>query len=134
MRQVLVTVFFLFSKIFYPVLLFEDKKIRMAGAAIGAVMVIGLTAYGLMNPPVYSAEIMSSNEKHSFDDTCQVSLADESYGSVKIIYEKSIETYMIQADFRHAGETVLTVETLDGGEREYDLVIRRDTYEVSEVK
>jgi hypothetical protein len=39
---------------------------------------------------------------------------------------------MVHADFKRAGETVMTLECLDGQTREYDVVVERSTYEVKE--
>ena len=131
-RYLLICLFCVCAMILYPVAIFEDKKIRTAGALIGAAAAIGLTVAGLLNPPVYSPEIMGNSEEHPLDDTYTVSLADESYGTVKIIYLDSVEDYMLHADFKKAGKTVLTIESPDGEKTEYDLVIERDTYELTE--
>ena len=73
-KYVLITLFCACAIILYPVLIFRNKKIRAAGAAIGTVIVIALTVIGLLNSPVYSTEIMSNSEKHPFDDSYTVSL------------------------------------------------------------
>lgn len=75
---------------------------------------------------------MGNNEEHAFDDTYIVYLADEKYGSVEIIYLDSIEDYMLHADFKKAGKTVLTLESPSGEKTEYDLLIERDTYEITQ--
>ena len=130
-KFVLITLFCACAMILYPVLIFHNKKIRVAGAAIGAVLVIALTVLCLMNPPVYSTEIMGNTEEHPFDDSYTVSLADEKLGSVEIIYIDSIENYMVHADFKKAGDTVATLTSPMGEKTEYDLHIERDTYEVT---
>ena len=131
-RYILICLFCACAMILYPVAIFNDKKIRTTGAVIGIIIVIALTVIGLMNPPVYSTQIMSNNDEHAFDDTYTVSIADEKYGSVEIIYFDSIEDYMVHAEFKKAGKTVLTLESPTGEKTEYDLVIERTTYNVTQ--
>ncbi|MCR4671729.1 MAG: hypothetical protein K5637_00640 [Lachnospiraceae bacterium] len=131
-KFILICIFCICAMILYPVLIFENKKIRTAGALIGAAMVLGLTFIALRNPPVYSTEIMGSNAEHRFDDTYEVSLADEQYGDVQIVYYENLESYMIHADFTKAGRTVMTIVAPDGSKQEYDLVIERTTYEITQ--
>ncbi|MBQ6160048.1 MAG: hypothetical protein IJK24_03765 [Oscillospiraceae bacterium] len=92
-RYVLIVLFCAAGMILYPVFIFENKKIRIAGAVIGAVCVVVLTALCLLNPPVYSTDIMGNNEEHPFDDSYTVSLADTAYGDVSIRYEEGVEDY-----------------------------------------
>ena len=72
---------------------------------------------------------MGNGEEHRFDGSYSAYLADEKYGDVEIRYEESIEDYMLHADFRRAGDTVLTLVSPDGGKTEFDVHIERDTYE-----
>lgn len=131
-KYILICLFCACAMILYPVVIFDDRKIRTIGAAIGVTAVIVLTVIGLLNPPVYSTEIMGNNEEHTFDDTYQVSLADAKYGSVEIMYLDDIEDYMVHAEFKKAGRTVLTLESPSGEKTEYDLSIERDTYEITQ--
>ncbi len=130
-KYVLITLFCACAITLYPVLIFQNKTIRIAGVTIGTAIVIALTALCLLNPPVYSTEIMGNNEEHSFDDTWTVSLADEKYGDVSIYYDEAMEDYFLHADFKRAGDTVLTMISPTGEKTEYDLHIERDTYEVT---
>ena len=102
----------------------------LTAAGVG-VLVIALTVMCLCNPPVYSTEIMWNGEEHRFDDTYEVSLADDKYGDVEIRYMESLEDYMVHADFRRSGSTVLTMVSPAGEITEYDLRIERDKYEVT---
>jgi hypothetical protein len=98
----------------------------------GAAAVVALTVIGLLNPPVYSTEIMGSNEDHAFDNTYKVSLADERYGNVRIVYIDEVEDYFVHADLKKSGKTVLILESPDGKRTEYDLSIEKDTYEMAQ--
>ena len=130
-RYVLIALFCAAAMTLYPVLIFDNKKIKIAGAAIGGVLVVTLTVLCLLDPPVYSTELMGNGEEHRFDDTYEVSLADSRYGDVEIIYLESIEDYMVHADFRRSGSTVLTMVSPTGETTEYDLRIERDKYEIT---
>ena len=130
-RYILITLFCAAAMILYPVAIFENRKIRRVGAAIGAAAVVALTVLSLMNPPVYSTELIANGETYQFDDSYTVYLADESYGDVEIRYVDSVEDYMVHADLKRAGKTVLTLESPSGEKIELDLEIERDTSQIT---
>ena len=129
-RYILIVLFCACGMILYPVAIFHNKKVRIAGAAIGAAAVVFLTVFGLLHPPVYSMDFMGSNEEHQFDDSYTVYLADESYGDVSIRYEEAVEAYFVHGELKKAGNTVLTMVSPTGEKTEYEVHIERDTYEV----
>lgn len=130
-RFILLSVFCACAVIFYPVVIFQNKIIQVVGAAVGSAAVIAITVLCLLNPPVYSTEIMGNNAETPLNASYTVSLADSSYGDVKIIYREDIADYMLHADFKKGGDTVLTVVSPDGGKTEYDLHIDRETYDIT---
>ena len=130
-RYILISLFCAAAMILYPVCIFRDKRIRIAGAAIGAAAVVALTVICLLNPPVYSTDILSSSEETPFDDTYTVAFEDSSYGDIKIVYMEEIEDYMVHADMKKAGHTSFTLESPDGKKQEFDMTIERTTYEVT---
>ena len=130
-RYILITLFCVCMMILYPIAVFDDKKIQKAGAAIGAAAAAAAVIITLLNPPVYSTEIMGNNEEHPFDDTYSVYLDDSKYGNVDIRYVAGVEDYMVHADFKKAGKTVLTMVDPSGAKTEYDLTIERDTYRLT---
>ena len=130
-RYILISLFCACAMILYPLVIFKNRKIRTVGAAIGGAAVIVLTVICLLNPPVYSTEIMGNGEEYKFDDSYAVYLADEGYGDVEIRYDDAFEDYMIHADFKRAGDTILTLVSPDGVKEEYDLHIERQTYEIT---
>jgi len=130
-RYILICIFCASAVVLYPLMIFADRKIRTAGAVIGLTAVVAATVLGLLNPPVYSSEIMSSDPDHPFDDTCRVYLAEDKYGSVEIRYLDSLEDYVVHADFKRAGRTTMTIESPSGETREYDILIDQSTYEIS---
>ena len=74
---------------------------------------------------------MGNNEEHPFDDSYTVSLADAKYGDVSIYYDEALEDFMLHADFKRGGDTVLTMISPTGERTDYDLHIERDTYKVT---
>lgn len=54
------------------------------------------------------------------------------YGNVSIRYDDGLEDYLLHADFKRAGDTVLTIVSPPTGEKtEYALHIERNTYETA---
>ena len=131
-RYILISVFCVVAMIIYPIAIFSNKKIRITGAAIGAVLAVAITVICLLRPPIYNTWIMSNGEKYSFDDSCTVYLEDKRYGKVEIEYMKSIEDFMVHAQFRRAGKTVIVIEYPDGQKKEYDIRIEKDKYEITD--
>ena len=83
------------------------------GAAIGGAAVAVMTIVCLLDPPVYSTEIMGSGDVY-FDSSYSAYLADEMYGTAEIRYIDSIDDYMLHVDLRHSGDTVLTIVSQSG--------------------
>ena len=129
-KYLLICLFCIWAIIFYPVLIFDDKRIKIAGSVIGLIIVIVLTIYGFLNPPVYSAEILANGDEYKFDDTYNVYLEDDKYGDVKIIQLEGSYNYYVHADFKKAGKTTLILESSDNKKTRYDISIERHTYEI----
>ena len=127
-RFLLISLFCAAAMILYPVFIFEDRRIKTSGALIGLAAVIILTVFCLLHPPVYSTELLGNGEEYQFDDSYSVRLADDSYGEVEIRYMEQVEDYMVHAELRRAGTTVLTLESPTGEKAEFDLTIERNTY------
>ena len=129
-RYLLIVLFCAAAMILYPVFIFRDRRIRISGAAIGSFLVAVLTVVCLLNPPVYITEIAGNGDEYRFDDTYSVSLADEKYGTVEIRYLDSIDTYVLHADFRRSGDTVLTLVSPEGEKTDYRIHIERDRFDI----
>lgn len=130
---ILIVLFCACAMIFYPVVIFENKKIRAVGAAIGGAAVAVMTIVCLLDPPVYSTEIMGSGDVY-FDSSYSAYLADEMYGTAEIRYIDSIDDYMLHVDLRHSGDTVLTIVSPSGEKTEFDIHIERHTYDLTRRK
>lgn len=120
----------------YPICIFKNKKIKIAGTIISAVIILTASVIGFANPITYNTYLSLSEEDVAIDDSCNVYLADDKYGKVYLEDnyedENGIKHYVINADFNHAGKTELIVEDANGNETKFDLVIKRDTYELNE--
>ena len=133
-RHILTTIFCFATLIIYPLYIFKNKKIKIAGVIISSIIIIVVTIYCFLNPPVYSTQILSNGEKYQFDDTYKVYLTDKKYGELSIKYESGIEDWMVHADFKKAGTTKFILESPNGEKKIFNIKIKRDTYDVSEEK
>ena len=73
-RYIFIVLFCAGAMVLYPVMIFDKKGTKAAGAALGGAAVVALTVICLLNPPVYSTEIMASGDACEFDDTWSVSM------------------------------------------------------------
>ena len=131
-RHLLTTIFCIVTIIIYPLVIFNNKKIKRAGVIISGIIVILLVILSILNPPVYSTIIMANGDTYHFDNTYKVYLEDQKYGDLSIRYEEGIEDWMVHADFKKAGETVLVLESPTGEKKVFDISIRRDKYTIKE--
>ena len=69
-----------------------------------------------------------------FDDTYTVKLKDEAYGNLFIVYEKNIESYMVNAEFKKTGTTEFTLISPEGKKYTYEIKIERSSYEKKRIK
>lgn len=135
-NHLLSAIFCAATMIIYPLFIFKEKKLRIAGLIISLVILAVASFFGLtMEKSYYKTTVMVEGGSLGveFDDTYKVSLEDESYGEVYIVYEDNIESYMVNADFAKTGETKLILESPEGEKRVFALNIGRDTYDISEI-
>ena len=132
-RHLLTTLFCITTLIIYPLAIFKNKKIKIAGVIISGVIIIVMTILTLLDPPVYNTDILSNGGKDGavFDDTYKVYLADKSYGELYIKYEDGVEDWFIGAKFRKAGKTEVILEAPNGEKTVFDITIKRDTYHIT---
>ena len=132
--HILTTIFCVVTLIIYPLFIFNNKQIRITGTIISSIIIVAVVAIVIAKPPVYSTNILSSGEKYQFDNTYKVYLKDSKYGSLNIRYDEGIETWMIHAEFKHAGKTEVILESPNGEKIEFKITIKRDTYRIKEKK
>ena len=131
-RHLLTTIFCFATLIIYPLFIFKNKKIKLVGLTISSLLIIAMTILCFMMPPVYKTDILLSGEKYNFDDTYRVYLKDSKYGTLNFRYEEGIESWAVEAHFTKAGTTDFVLESPTGEKQEFEIYIRRDTYEVKE--
>ena len=122
--------------ILYPLGIFRNKTLRLTGLAISLVILLAATGLALTSGDMtYNTTLLVSGGKQNveFDDSYQVSLEDEAYGEVEIVYEQSIESYMVNASFTKTGRTKLILTSPQGEIKTFDLEIQRDTYSIVEI-
>ena len=71
-KYILISLFCIATMIIYPLYIFNNKKIKTVGVVVSSLLIVVITVLGLLNPPVYSTDILSSNDKNPFDDTYKV--------------------------------------------------------------
>ena len=113
-RHFLTTIFCISALIFYPLAIFKSKKIKITGVIISGILIILMILLCIINPPVYSTDILFNGEKYKFDDNYKVYLTDDKYGELSIRYESGIEDWKVHAEFKKAGKTEFILESPDG--------------------
>ena len=131
-RHLLTTLFCAATLIIYPLALFKNKNIKIAGLIISTIIIIAGIVMVIIKPPVYSTDILADGDENHFDNTYKVYLDDNSYGDLKIVKIDSIDTWMVHADFKKAGKTTFTLESPDGNKKVFDISIQKDKYSVDE--
>ena len=136
-NHLLSAVFCAATIIIYPLFVFKTKKLRVAGLIIGIAIVLAATAFSLAGGrQVYNTTVLVNGGTLNveFDDSYKASLEDESFGEVYIVYEENIESYMVNAKFKKTGDTKLILESPEGEKRTFSLTIRRNSYDIDEIK
>ncbi len=131
-RHLGTTIFCFVTLILYPLCVFNNKKVKRVGLVISLLMIISMSILSILFPPVYSTDILASGEKYTFDDTTKVSIDDPKYGELSIRYEEHIESYLVHAEFKKAGDTKFTLTYPDGTSKTFDITIKRDTFKVTD--
>jgi hypothetical protein len=131
-RHLLTTIFCISALIIYPLAIFNNKKVKTVGVIISGLLIISIVFLCIIEPPIYSANLLSNGENYQFDDTYKVYLLDKKYGDLRIECEEGTKDCMIYADFKKAGKTELILESPEGKKTTFNISIRRDTYSIKE--
>ena len=132
-NHLLSAVFCAATLIIYALCVFKEKKNRKASLIISIAVLIAATVLALATGrDFYNTTILveEGSLQVRFDDSYKVSLKDGSYGDVFIVYEKNIESYMVNASFKKTGSTQLLLEAPDGTVQVFDLNIERNSYTI----
>lgn len=120
--------------IVYPLAIFRDKRIRIAGLILSLLILAGASVFSLgQERSFYETDLLPSDSETcgvEYDESYSVSLADESYGEVSIQFVDAIDCCMIHAKFAKTGHTELILTSPEGERHVYELDIERYSYEV----
>ena len=132
-KYLLICLFCIVTMIIYPLYIFHNQKIRMFGVVINGILIVIMTVVCIINPPVYSTDVLVSGNKYQFDDTYHVYLKDKQYGNLGIKYLDSIESYIVHAEFKKEGKTEFVLESPDGNKIIFKIHIKRDSYTIKKI-
>lgn len=132
-NHLLSTIFCLITLILYPLCIFKNKKVKVIGTIISALIILIMTIFSLTNRMIYETDILSDSGETGtiFDDTYIVYLENPNLGNVKIKYYDGIEGYMVNAEFKRAGKTNLVLEDSNGNKTIFELEIDYNTYKIT---
>lgn len=134
-NHLLSAIFCAATLILYPLYIFKEQKIRIAGVVLSILIIASASVYGFLDDRTHTYDtslLISGGETCGieYDDSYQVYLEDDAFGEVRIGYEEGIECYIIYASFKKTGDTVLVLESPNGDRYSYDLSIERSSYTV----
>ncbi len=126
--------FCLLSLLIYPICIFDNKKIKNVGLTTSILIIVILTVMVFANKYTYNTSILISEGSNNvvFDDTYKVYLQDKNIGKVYIRYEKQIENYEVDAEFKKTGKTNLVLEDKNGKKTIFELTVGVSTYKINE--
>lgn len=133
-KHILTTLFCAITMILYPLVIFNDKKIRLAGILIGIIILIVFTFLTLQQPQGYDTYILANggSEGVIFDDSYKVYLEDESLGTVDIRFvEQGLNDWVVHALFNKAGNTEVILQSPSGEKTVFDIKVDRNTYTIN---
>ena len=131
-RHLLTALFCLATLIIYPIGIFKNKKIKIAGVIISSCIIVTMIVISLINPSVYDTTLLSSGSEEGiiFDDSYKAYLSDASFGETYFKYEDAIESWLINVKFRKAGNVDLIVESPSGEKTVFEVEVKRSTYDI----
>ncbi len=134
-QHLLTSIFCAVTMILYPLFIFNDRRIRVAGLILSLVILLAAAAGAILDSRshTYDTSLLVSGGETvgiEYDESYQVYLEDESFGTVWIEYEDSIECCMVKASFKKTGDTGIVLVSPTGEKTFYDLTVERTSYEV----
>ena len=129
--HLLSALFCLATLIIYPLCIYKKKKKKTVGIVISITIILVMSFLALTGDKTfYNTTILVNNGSEGviFDDTYKAYLKDEEYGKVYITYDNSLEDYMVNAEFKKAGQTEFIVESPNGEKTVFKIKIEKNTY------
>ncbi len=134
-------IFCILTLIIYPLFIFKNKKIKIAGIIISILIILIMSLTALSGGNNYLTAISGGNNYYNtkilvsgssedvvFDNNYKVYLENEDYGDVWIEYEEDFKNYVVNAEFRKIGKTEFVIESPNGDKNIYEIDIERDSY------
>ncbi len=130
-------IYCLWALICYPLVIFNNKKVKTIGLIIGIFLIIsgGVMTYLDKNTRVYETDILCDSQEHPVAKDYKVSIKDKEYGELSIVKQGTVDTeifYCVHAKFIKAGKTEVILESPDGESKTYELEIKKNTYDIEE--
>ncbi len=134
-QHLLSALFCAVTLVIYPLYIFHDRKIRLAGLILAVLIIVAGGIFGIADRKnnVYETHIMTSDGDTAgvaFDDTFKAYFEDPEFGEATIVYEENLDCYMLHCAFRKTGDVVLILESPEGQRYEYDMTVERNTYQI----
>ena len=129
----LLSMLFCFASILlYPQCIFNDKKVKAAGLILSIVIIAGASVYTLLNRHTYHTTLLANGGEAGavFDDSYKAYLEDDSFGTVEIVYNESIEDYLLNANLVKGGKTNLILEDAKGSRTVYEVDISYNSFDI----
>ena len=131
--HLLSTVFCIITLLLYPICIFSNKKVKVAGIIISALIILTMSIITLFNNTTYNTVVLTNNGEAGavFDNTYTVYLEDSSYGDVSIKYDDGLEDYLVEAKFKKAGRTNMILEDSNGNKEIYEIDIKNNDFDIN---
>ena len=137
-QHLLSTIYCAVVLIIFPLYIFKNKIPKYICLTASIIFILGGTYLALSNGKNYynTSLLVSGGETVGieYDNTYKVSLEDPSFGNVSIEYVDNIESYLVKAEFKKVGETVVILESRDGTQYKYRINVKTSTYDIERIK
>ena len=132
-RHLLTTIFCIVTMIIYPLVIFENKKIRIAGILTGTLILTIFVALVFTKPTTYDTVILTNGGSAGavFDNSYKVYLSDDSFGTVDIRLEPGLDDWVVHAIFKKTGNAEVTLESINGEKTTYEITVKNNTYDIN---
>ena len=126
-------VFCIITLLLYPICIFNNKKIKIAGILISLLIILTMSIITLSNNTVYNTTVLVNGGSAGavFDDSYNVYLEDDSFGKVYIVKDPNLDDYMVNAEFKKAGKTNIILEDSSGNREVYEINIKSNSYDIN---
>ena len=130
--HLLSTIFCIITFFIYPICLFKNKKIKIAGSALSLIIILAMLITLSRNTGYNTTVLVNGGSEGAvFDDSYKVYLEDSNFGNVYIEYNNALEDYLVNAELRKAGKTNLILEDSNGNKTIYEIEIKNHSYNIN---